>query len=90
MYVDPSNVVSSTAGAAAASVAKPDDPRKRPGRVAESRLGQAYARVLHRALQMDGNPPEMIKQIQESLEAGQYDTLESAIQAAQTMIKYGI
>ena len=90
MYVDPSNLVSSTAGAAAASVSQTDDARKRPRRVAESRLGQEYARVLHRALQMEGREPEAMKQLQEALESGQFDTVEAAIQAARTLIKYGI
>ena len=90
MYIDPSNLVSSTAGAAAASVNKPDDPKKKAPRVAESRLGQEYARVLHRALQMEGGEPEAIQKMQEALESGQLDTLEAAVQTARTMIKYGI
>lgn len=90
MYVDPSNPVSGTAGAAGASIAKSDDPRKHLSRVAETRLGQAYTRVLRRALQMGGRSPEEIGRLQASLEAGRYDSLEAAIQAARTMIQYGI
>ena len=90
MYIDPSNIVSSTAGAAAASVNKPDDPKRKAGRVDESRLRQEYAQVLHRALQMEGNPPEAVKQMQEALESGQLDSLEAAIQAARMLIQYGI
>ena len=90
MYIDPSNLVSSTAGAAAASVQKSDDLKKKTSRIAESRLGQEYAQVLHRALQMENAEPEAMRQLQEALESGQYDNLEAAIQAARTLIKYGI
>ena len=90
MFVDPSNIVSSTAGAGAASIARPDDTKKRPGRVDQSRLGQEYARVLHQALAMEDIRPEQIRQVRAALESGRYDTLEAAIQAARTLIQYGI
>ena len=90
MFINPSNPVNNTAGAAAVSVTQKKEKRKKSDRVAESRLGREYARVLHRALQMEGKNPEVIRQLQEALKSGQLDTLEAAIQTAQALIQYGI
>lgn len=88
--IDPSSLISSTAGAAAASVNRPDETKKRSGQVDQARLREEYARVLHRALQMEDTHPEMVRQLRESLESGRLDTIEAAIQAARMMLDYGI
>lgn len=88
--IDPSSLISSTAGAAGASVIRPDETKKRPGQVDQARLREEYARVLHRALQMEDTHPEMVRQLRESLESGRLDTIEAAIQAARMMLDYGI
>jgi hypothetical protein len=90
MFIDPSSLISSTAGAAGASVNRPDDLKKRPGQADQVQLREEYARVLRRALQMEDTHPEMVRQLRESLESGRFDTIEAAIEAARMMIQYGI
>jgi len=90
MFIDPSSLITGMAGSTGVSVNRPDDPKKRPAQTDQIRLREKYARILHRALQMEDTHPEMVRKIRESMESGHYDTIEAALEAARVMIQYGI
>ena len=89
MYIDPSNIINSTAGAAAASVNK-NDPRRKTLPAAQTRFGQTYNQIVRRALQWEDNTPALTEQIRSFLDSGQADGMESARHTAGALLQFGI
>lgn len=88
--VDPSNSMEMIGALGAASLAGTSGPKRKSLRKDQSELRVQYANLLEQVMQMQGEVPEIIQQARELILSGQADTMETALETARKMLRYGI
>jgi hypothetical protein len=88
--VDPSNSMEILGTLGAASLAGASGPKRKSLRKDRSELRLQYAGLLEQAMQMQGEDPEIIRQARELILSGRADSMETALETARKMLRYGI